>query len=313
MKNRLSYSAIEKYLSCPKEYYLHYVAKLRDKMTSSALLFGSAIDNGLNALVMGKPDYYQIFLDSITNVEINGNKEKLPGTDKVRFFKSDIDYVLLPEHMKFRYTKEQVQDLLDRKNYHTEDETKEFNEIAYQCILTKGQLIFEAYKTQVMPLFKRVISVQKAFSLSNDDGDEFIGFIDLTVELHDGRIVVFDNKTTSVKYEENSVKESKQLATYVIAEGNDSTLAGFIAIHKKILKKEPRVKIQVIIDNVDESVIDLTFENYDLVNQKIKEGEFPQNFDSCNRPWGRCPMYELCHNNDMSQLVDTTKVEKNDS
>lgn len=298
MRNRLSYTAVETYLRCPKEYYLHYIGNLREETTGSALVFGNAMDAGLNALLQGNNDYQQVFKDTLIK-----NKTK-----SVRYSKSDIDESLVS------FVPSNLEELLQKKthNLFNEEDQAQFNDIAFESLLAKGKLIIEAYKEQVMPLIKRVISVQKTFSLSNEEGDQFIGFIDLIAELHDGRIVVFDNKTTSVKYAEDSVKNSKQLATYLISEGNESTLAGFIAVHKKILKREPRVKIQVIIDNVDESVINSTFDDYDKVNNLIKDGEFPRNNDSCIRVWGKCPFYGLCKNNDKTGLIDTSKEKKDD-
>ena len=48
---RMSHSARETYLTCPRKYFLHYFLKLRPIRPRSPLVFGSAIDEGLNCLL----------------------------------------------------------------------------------------------------------------------------------------------------------------------------------------------------------------------------------------------------------------------
>ncbi len=144
--------------------------------------------------------------------------------------------------------------------------------------------------------------------MTNDEGDQFIGYIDLIAEWEDGRTVVFDNKTTSKKYEENSAKESKQLATYLATEKYE--YIGFIVIEKKIRKNTPKVRIQVIIDKVDDSLIESVYEDYDRVNTLIKRGEFPQNFNSCESVYGKCQFFNICRSGDFEGLIDVSKEKK---
>jgi len=48
MNNRLSHSAINKYLFCGEAFRLHYREGYRPKTTSSALLFGKALDKAFD-------------------------------------------------------------------------------------------------------------------------------------------------------------------------------------------------------------------------------------------------------------------------
>ena len=61
MSKKISHSAWSKYLVCPKLYDLHYNQKLRPKGTTSALLFGSAIDAALNVMLLKTGDPYEEF------------------------------------------------------------------------------------------------------------------------------------------------------------------------------------------------------------------------------------------------------------
>lgn len=321
MKNSLSYTAVEMYLQSPKAYFFHYICGLREKVTGSALIFGNAMDAALNAMLVPKDgkNYKEVYHEAMTQQMINGVIEDLALTANVRYSNSDFDKNVLTEEdlkqLEQVFKKDPLElyeTLLERKKYKiiTPAELKVFNSLSYKSLYNKGLLMLEAYETQVKPRIKKVLEVQKFVRLDNDTGDEFIGYVDLVCEWEDGRIIIFDNKTTSVKYEDGSVKESKQLATYIIAleEKYNTRYTGYIAIPKKIRsKKLPRVEIQIIIDQVDEKVIDETFETYDNVNQAIKRGEFPCNPEGCCNVYGQCKFYKLCHEGSMEGLIDVSK------
>lgn len=291
MKNRLSYTSVETYLDCPRKYYYNYIANLREEAVGSALIFGNAIDKALNAMILKKEDYKEVFEKSISKQEINGKEEDLSISTLVRYSKSDLTE---------EPTKEDLEFLNQKKNP------------GWVSLRRKGYLLLEAYEQQVLPKIKKVIDVQKFIYLNNDDGDQFIGFVDLICEWEDGRVIVFDHKTSSIKYPDDSVKNSKQLATYLIATGQTHTVSGYIVLNKKLNKREPRVKIQIIIDNVSEDVINSTFEDYDKVNHLIKRGEFPKNESACFKPWGVCQFSKFCKSGDMTGLIDVSKNKKDE-
>ena len=47
--DHLSYSQINCYTTCPLKYRFHYIDRLEEEFTSSALLFGSGIHSGIQA------------------------------------------------------------------------------------------------------------------------------------------------------------------------------------------------------------------------------------------------------------------------
>lgn len=341
MKNQLSYTAIEKYKTCPKMYFQHYIRGIREKYVGSPLIFGGAFDEGLNVLLSpGHPlDYSPLdrakvkFLVEMKSNKLNGVDTKLETTDLVAYSNTDFDVDILTDDdleiikIEFKeddltldYLKKVHEDLvnLKRTNQLKGVDLREFNFLSWISLQRKGLLFLEAYDKQIIPLIKRVIVVQKEFEIVNDDGDKFKGLIDLVAELHDGRIVVFDNKTSASRYKEDQARTSRQLAGYfgVLQELGffeehkidlDKLHIGYLVIVKKIRKKkEPRVDIQVIIDKVDPDLIDAVFEEYDVVNQKIHSGEFPANPENCKSlNFGKC----FCKLN-KDQLVDVSDTWK---
>lgn len=318
MKNRLSYSAVERYNVCPRAYFYHDIAKIREKVVGSALVFGSAMDSALNALMKpgSKEDPYQAFEDSWRLAKINEVEERLSTTDNVRYSLGDLDVSVLDEATSKRLKRyiDQADILIQkrRSKLMTPKDEKVYNFLAWHSLRAKGRMMIDAYLKEIKPNVKRVIAVQKSFMLENEEEDRFIGFIDMICEWKDGRIVVFDHKTTSSNYTEDSVKESRQLATYFTVEDSitrDNLFAGFIVLHKNIRKKDPRVKVQIFIDKIPDDLIEKVFEDYDTVNTKTKNGDFTKNYDSCERPmpYGRCAFYGLCHEGKMDGLVDLTR------
>ncbi len=309
---KLSWSSTQTYLENPRKFLLKYILKYREKTIGSALVFGNAIDKGLNILLTTKnvqvAEEYAI--EELTRYKLNGEVLELNNTDKVIYSNSDIDLDLLEESQALGYEPVLAELLEAKRNEGLDPEQQRiFNQIANLCLKEKARMIIKAYNEQIMPNIKEVLFVQQPFTITNDINDEFIGFIDLKCVWDDGTIkgiVRFDNKTTSKKYEDNSVAESGQLATYDVADDYSADYSGFIAIHKKIRKnKEPRVRIQVIIDNVSQETIDKTFEDYDRVNMLVKRGEFPANCESCkiNKYNQRCQYYDICFHNDYSNVI----------
>lgn len=203
--------------------------------------------------------------------------------------------------------------------------------ISTACLMSlkqKGLVMLEAYTQQVMPHIKP-LAVQKFIKLHNEEGDTFTGYIDLVAiikvnkdspydipkefETYDGAVVVFDNKTSSVKYKSDSVKTSAQLATYFEAVSKEykPEYAGYIVIPKQIRKQKlPKVPIDVIVDRIDESLIASTFEEYNKNCALIKDGEFPRKLDSCQTKYGPCTYYQLCHHKSMAGLTCTKKEDE---
>jgi hypothetical protein len=110
-----------------------------------------------------------------------------------------------------------------------------------------------------------------------------------------------------MKYTEDSVRISPQLAIYyeTLKEEYNLDACGYIIIPKKINKiKEPRVKIEVIIDQVSQETLNATLESYDETLKNIKNAKFECNKSSCKGIYGLCDFYKYCHQGDITGLVE---------
>ena len=366
-KNRLSHSAVNTYMTCPKRYYHHYIDKLREKVISGALLFGSALDAGVNSLLLGKSDTgEEEFIKSWEYAEINKRREFLPGNSLVVYAKTDFDSeilkeddekilyefasTLIPDHLVLDSVKilestgkapdlKSISDLYKIVNERklnksaNENELKFLNHCNWRCLRIKGLLMLHAYKQEVMPNIKKVVAVQSWISVKNDEGDEIIGVVDLIAEWKDAGVIIFDNKTSSRAYESDAVEFSPQLTLYVHSLENKykTKKAGFIVMNKNINKQrkkqckkcandgtgdrhktcaniiegercggvwdeviDPKCNIQILIQEIPQRTEEIVLDNFNHVNNAIKQEVFPRNFNSCEGGFGLCPYINLC-------------------
>lgn len=357
-KNRLSHSASSKFQQCPKSYEYHYIQKLRPKTMSSALLFGTAVDSAVQAMIKkdSKKNPENIFNYFWNFAEVNGDRKFLPTCVDLVYSDSDADIDLLTDKHMEKLAQEygpeweiKLQDIRKRKKevgykFLTFDEKKLFNHYNWCCLHRKGLLMIEAVKTKVLPRIQEVLSVQEQVKLENSSGDSIIGYVDMVCRFFEyEKPIVFDFKTSSIDYEEDSVLTSPQLTLYVhsLSQKYENTRrAGFIVLHKRIDKNKvkkcekcghdgtgqrhktcnqeinnercngewietisPEVRIQIITDEIPEQTENVVLDNYQYINDSIKNGIFHRNLQSCVMPWGKCPYFNKCYKNDDSDLV----------
>lgn len=322
-KNRLSHSSVTTYLECSMKYKLHYIDKIRTIKTKSAFIFGHALDCAFNVLLKERDlqKALRVFLYRMDNSIINGKRVKVSSTDLVSYTKNDLDMELI--------------------NYY---ECKELNNLSWHSLCLKGKLIIEAYHREVLPKIKKVISVQKKISLVNEDGDSIGGLLDAVVVWKDGKIYLIDNKSSTVKYEDDSVRESNQLALYHYVEKDNIKLdgAGFIVLNKNINKNRiktckkckticetnhktcnitlrmpkarcngefevtinPTVDIEYFFNTIEPEDEERVIEAFDKVNQGIENKEFVCNGDQCYTKFGKCVYWDYCKTGSMEGLVN---------
>jgi hypothetical protein len=276
------------------------VLRLREKSLSSALFFGNAIDLAVNFMLNSKRENKEIYLDIAQGIfndawnfgDVNGVRVNLSEPGVIKYSKADFDDSILT-----------VADKIDIKEHGLDP--------SWVSLKRKASMILEAYKEQILPRIKEVKFVQKDIKLTNEFGDTFIGYVDFCAVWEDGRTIIFDNKTSSIKYAEDAASTSEQLATYFEATKEDLKVdaVGYIVLPKKIRKhKLPLVPIEVVIGDVDENVINETFSVYENVLTGIRLGQFDctrQDEDGCcSAPWG-CAYRRYCESNgkDVTGLV----------
>lgn len=310
---KLSYSAVTKYQTCSEQYRLHYRERIRSEFVSSPLFFGGAIDLALNATLMSlsepqKTEPEVLFTNALQTVDLNGEKVDTRFSPYVEYFNSDFDPDLLTtdDIAELNAFDPEVEDVLGfmEECFATKKTTplslqdlKLHNYACWLSLKRKGLLLIERYKKEVLPLIETVHGVQVAVSLPNAEGDEYIGFIDAIVSFKDepGVRYILDNKTSSTPYKEDRVRNSPQLASYCESQGIPK--AAYCVIEKKLRKKEPIVRINIIRDVVSQETIEKVFDEIDDVLYNIREEKFEQNRDACFQFGQPCPYYNYCRSN----------------
>lgn len=258
--SRLSYSQVSKYTQCGESYRLHYIEKLRPKTTTGALLFGSALDNALNVLLLGGPDVEKEFDDTFRNQKINGKDTYIPTSTLVLYSATDFDADLLvqDDYDVFNKTKE-LQDFKGEwpdlvKEMQAKKSASGYDALSHEekvllglgnwlSMRRKGLLMIEAYRKKIIPKINKVLGVQKFVKLDNGAGDTIIGFVDLIADFDDYGPVILDNKTSILEYDKDSVLTSPQLSMYVnmLSEEYGTRKGGYIVMRKSIKKNREKV------------------------------------------------------------------------
>lgn len=353
-KNRLSYSQVNKYQECPKKYEYYYIKKIRSSTQSAALLFGSAMDKALEALVLGQENYMDVFYQTWEQQNINDEPTEIATCTKIVYANKDLDTDLLDKEDLKLYNEKYGEELIEsivkiKKKKDTigfdllpKEEKEKFNYANWLCLRQKGPLMIKAVKDEFLPKIRKVHSTQEAIELKNPTGDSIIGYVDLVAEYGEyPNPIVWDFKTSSIDYDEDSVILSSQLATYVnqLREKYNTSTAGYCVIHKAIDKNKektcskcgneglgshktcdavvngkrchgewdiimrPKARLQIIVNDIPSQTEEIVLENYEIINDSIKQGVFHRNFKSCKTNFGKCEYFDLCYKNNMKNLI----------
>ena len=256
---RLSHSAVNKYLVCPKEYQLHYIEKLRSKNQSSALLYGSAIDAALEELVKSRDinNSLSVFNYNWQVQEINKILTELRLLTTINYSSRDIDLDLLESEDFVSINEElgkgasfKIDDIVQKKKektflYLTKKEKMLINYTSWLCLKRKGILMLQKAKEIIDENMIELLGTQVKVELENDQGDTSIGYADLVVRWKGyDKPIVMDFKTSSPDYKADSVRTSPQLSGYVLGlsgQFENTDLGGYIVLNKNILKNKIKI------------------------------------------------------------------------
>ena len=266
---RISNSKVDLFNTCSFKYKLRYIDKLKVNKTFSALLFGTACDHAFNYLLLRKKRNKVVHADTAKALFLKYMSE-WDGSNELVFFKSELP----------------ADDFYEDDHAGNQDRC-----FAYLCSL--GQMFIDTYIEEILPLFKRIIKVQVKKVIKNQLEDEFVLVVDFLAEMPDGRIILFDNKTTSdikKQYPKTAVRKSQQLALYVEYEINK--LAGYICLQKKLV--DGKVVWSHIIDEVPEEQSEKAFETLDKALSDIKAEKFDKNEKSCYKFGKPCEYWNFC-------------------
>lgn len=257
MSNRLSHSSVSHFQKCPQSWAYHYKENLRSNVQSAALLFGSAVDAAIMALLTeGRMVANTVFKQHWTIQEINGVETSLNKCTDIVYANSDYDAELLDDNdiafIKLQFNVEdplaEIAKIYEEKEYAgfvnlPEDRKKLLNFANWLCLNHKGFFMLDAVEKKVMPNIEEVYKVQARVDLENGDGDSIIGYADLVCKWKDIKEpIIFDFKTSSRDYDKDSVLVSPQLTLYVhaLADKYKTRKAGYIVLNKLIRKNKTK-------------------------------------------------------------------------
>lgn len=233
MSVKLSNSARNVYLECPKSYQYKYKEKLVSLYRGSALFFGVAMDEAQNYILTNRYDKnvlkkaIKIFEEHWeSQTDKKGEVTTLPYNPYIQYSKYDFDSDLLTKadwKALFKLAenpmgeRRHIEDLLKTTEFKDLIESQRvfYNFSSWLCLLRKGPIMLKAYVEQLLPNIEEVQEVQKELVIKDDDGNEITGIVDFTAKLvgHTNSVVA-DNKTSSIEYDDDSVATSAQLAQY---------------------------------------------------------------------------------------------------
>lgn len=269
-KIRLSNSAMDMYIRCPKSYYYRYVENLKADITSTPLLYGIAMDAALNYILESMKDKKPFNVDEAKAVFIK-HMENWNHQNRLDFFKSEVP--------------EEIKDIVDEAD-------PDHQEAVWDLIVQRGLNSIDVYIKEIVPQIEEVLVLQEKKVITNAGGHEFVFILDFIAKMKDGRVVLMDNKTASARYSKNSVKDSQQLSLY-LDQYPEIEYAGYAVLIKNP-EKERGVTYQLIIDKIPEETTAESYEKLDDTLKKIANEEFPCYPKGCGAFGKRCAYENYC-------------------
>lgn len=264
----LSFSAAQRYILSPRAWFNHYVLKLRPIKQSSALVFGSALDEAFNSLLNDKKLGNDIYVNK-AKLAFDAEFQK---TDKnlINISKADGSYDELWDkgHILIEEYAAQVLPKIDEV-------------IAVQLDIKEKNELGDTFVGKVDAIVrigdKVYIADNKSSSITYKEDSA--------------------NESAQLASYYELLRDQYKL---------DAVL--YIVIPKKLRKQKlPRVEIKFIFGQVSDKIIEKTFQDYDAVLTGIRNGEFictrSQVGGCCSMPWP-CDFKSFCDSGgkDMSGL-----------
>lgn len=293
---KLSHTQKELFLVSPRAWYNKYVLGYQEEVMGSPLFFGSIVEDGVNVLLKGGSleDAHKLFENNFKRYKVNGKWEDLATSNKVRYSKADWQ-----EHL---FTERELETL--------ETKTQQFR--THQSLLRSGKRMIEEFHLNIQPHIKKVLAMQEYFSIPNDHGDEIIGYVDLVCEWEDDSVIIHDVKTSGSAYKANAVlteDKGKQTALYyeALSDKYNPDFAGFLVLEKKVRKRDPQMRSQILIDVPPDELIEKTFDEFDEVLHTIRKAYFPCCSPQCDQYGQQCAYKQFCKSEGMNieGLVNT--------
>lgn len=251
---RLSHSARGKYDHCPMMYKLHYVDKIRPLGSTSALLFGSAIDKACENYMLEKNSYKatELFRQTWRDLQ-DGFIEEDGTTTAIEYHNNDFDHELLLQSdnelildgASFVSVKDLVEVLRDPELITSHEDKSRLRYANWVSMYRKGIMLVKKFIEWADENVELVLEAQTEIELEDEEGNQVTGKADFVIKLYgyDNPVLV-DLKTSARYYERGSVKESEQLALYYLYFKNTKyptmERAAFLVLNKMIKKNRTK-------------------------------------------------------------------------
>lgn len=333
MTKPLSFSGYKRLIDCPQFYKFHDIDKDRPGRKTSALLFGSLLDDVLNDFLIGK--------SSTPFLDLSNAVGELVQED-IDFFKEDYDTDLI-DRFTYRNIRKRarklgwkgtnlnklIKEMLKDQSKLSDNQREILRMSCWASLKVKASTILDSYEKWIIPKLKSVESVQKEMLFDLKEGS-VRGFIDFIATLQDGTRVLFDNKTSKWPYEDGAALLSPQLALYAASENIDHV--GFVVMNKNINKNKvktctkcghvydktqlkscgkktkgkrcsgqfsvqmkPTAYVQFQVEKIPKINKDLIIGAMNDSMKLIKNGVFPRNLTNCNNRFGKpCVYFNKC-------------------
>lgn len=342
----VSYSAASRYKTCPTKYFL--ARRYQDRRISSALPFGKAVEMGVSAMLDGKDlaTAQDIFCQHWSQEHVKGDEyRQIFDNLDLQFYASDFDQNLLAHEDEAQLDAwaeelleerrkswlevfDDINDDLRRDKEVSDAQLAFYNRVLWTCCRIRGMVMLAAFHDEILPqvdLTKREhFCSQREVSMSNEDGDRIVGYVDYVLFLKDHGWVIIDLKTAANPYAAHALSTSEQLRTYVAAIGQeiDSRKAGYVVLIKKIKvdkscnkcdapregaakkckkcsqgeysKVALRGETQLIVREFQEQELEELLEDYMNVAVAIKNEVNYKNPEGCYKFGRQCEFYEHC-------------------
>ncbi len=319
-RRKLSHSAVTTYLACPASFDYRYNHGIRQIKSGSPLIFGSAIDEALNALLLKTEPPMVAYVKAMDKVALGKMIPSVYDYDP-ELLDEEETAVLLSNAQHLGYKGDDIhglaKTLLSAIKDGEEISEKQFvvaDMIARRSLQMKASIMIDAYRKQVLPEIEIVHNCQKPSGP---------GFLDATVTWRGRGKIIVDHKTSSRAYPENAVEYSAQLAMYCAEEKINQV--AFVVLIKQLKKNRikmcsscgengtgkrhktcyvckgewietisPEAEMQVVHGEVTDRAIEIAAEAQSEIQRAVDAKIFPCNLPKCNDQYGKpCAFRDL--------------------
>lgn len=302
---RLSNSGADKHELCPRLFKYHYIDKIRSKNTTTAILFGSAIDESMDILLKkrnlaeAKDLFFRMFENTF-----------LKNASNLHIYNKDYDWNTLND--------EDISKLNDM-----EDSRDKELEYAYRSLRGKGVDFLNKVNEEFLDKIDSVIDSQIEVTINNGKYT-IIGYIDFILKMKDGSVLLVDLKTSSKSYSDRMLNESHQLHLYYFCldlmkkrgtyTGELPEKISYLVLRKDYNTKGEMRDIQFKSREPDKDFTLQVINRFDILIKDIESNNFKKTDKkyNCTKQFGKkCEYYELCQQNTPLEDIDHLEQREN--